>query len=128
MKRKINTDKTKQKQSRYRGLRPFKKGQSGNPEGRPKGTISIVAEIKKKFLEIPQGEKRTYLEIFLMKLFKKVLVDEDTAMMRDLIDRVDGKPKQEMEIEGYIESKTIEKTLDTFIGLIENAKRKRLNE
>lgn len=72
----------------------FRPGQSGNPAGKPPGTVSIVTEIKKKLLEMPIGEKKTFLEIFLQKLFNKVLTDKDTAMMRDLIDRVDGKPPQ----------------------------------
>jgi hypothetical protein len=30
------------KDPRYRGLKPFKKGQSGNPKGRPKGSRNKV--------------------------------------------------------------------------------------
>ena len=76
----------------------FKKGQSGNPAGRPAGTVSVVAELKKKLQEIPDGQKKTYLEIFVMKIFKKSMQDEDVTMMRDLIDRVDGKPEQSTNI------------------------------
>lgn len=41
---KISTDKN----YRYRGLRPYKKGQSGNPKGKPKGTVQIKDVIRKK--------------------------------------------------------------------------------
>ena len=36
----------------------FKKGQSGNPGGRPKGRISFVAELQKALLETPNGDGR----------------------------------------------------------------------
>jgi len=95
---------------------PWQKGQSGNPNGRPEGTISIVSEIKKKLLEIPDGQKKSYLEIFLIKLFKKCMIDEDTTMMKDLIDRVDGKPKIAIEHSG--DDEQLGYILDKLAGLL----------
>ena len=41
------TDKAEKKHRREDNLKPFKKGQSGNPNGRPKGSISITTIIKR---------------------------------------------------------------------------------
>ncbi len=79
----------------------FKKGQSGNPKGKPKGTLSVVAALKKKLQEIPDDpsnkERRSYLDILILKIIKKAITGEDVAMIKDIIDRVDGKPKQPIE-------------------------------
>jgi Family of unknown function (DUF5681) len=39
-----NSEATEQKHRRTAGLRPFKKGQSGNPAGRPKGSRHKLSE------------------------------------------------------------------------------------
>lgn len=46
-----DTQKQNKKQSRTRGLKPFTKGQSGNPGGRPKGSVSITTMLRHKLLE-----------------------------------------------------------------------------
>lgn len=61
----------------------FKPGQSGNPNGRPPGTISIVARIKQKFEQDP-----VYFEEWLSKLM------EDPTNRRAIMEQIDGKPKQ----------------------------------
>lgn len=76
----------------------FKKGQSGNPNGRPVGTISIVEGIKRKLLEVEPGTKKQYLDLFLSSYFKNAIKDGDTNLMRDLINRVDGMPKQSTDL------------------------------
>lgn len=72
----------------------FVPGVSGNPKGKPAGSVSIVAEIKKKLEEVPAGSKETYLKIFVFRLFQKAIIDGDTTLMKDMIDRVDGRAKQ----------------------------------
>lgn len=73
----------------------------GNPGGgRPEGSVSIVEGIKRKLLEIEPANKKTYLELFLSKLFLKAIKEGDTSLIRDIINRVDGMPKQNTEISG----------------------------
>lgn len=69
-----------------------------NPYGRPKGAgISIVTELKRKLAKCPPGEdKATYLQLLLNKIMEKALEDGDTAMIRDIINRVDGMPNQKI--------------------------------
>lgn len=79
----------------------FKPGQSGNPNGRPKGAgISITTEIKKKLQEVPPGQKATYLELLLQRIMKQAITDGDAAMVKQIWNYVDGMPKQNMTIEG----------------------------
>lgn len=76
----------------------FKKGVSGNPHGRPPGSVSIVEGIKQKLLEIQPENKKTYLELFLNKLFLKAIKEGNEQLMKDMINRVDGMPKQSTDI------------------------------
>lgn len=75
----------------------WKKGQSGNPKGRPQGSVSIVEGIKQKLLEIEPANKKTYLELFLSKLFLKAIKEGNEQLMRDMINRVDGMPNQKID-------------------------------
>lgn len=77
----------------------FVKGVSGNPNGRPPGSVSIVEGIKRKLLEIEPGNKKTYLDLFLNKLFLKAIKEGDTSLIRDMINRVDGMPLQKINAE-----------------------------
>ena len=67
----------------------------GNPGGgRPKGSCSVVERIKTKLEEVPEGEKRTYRDILVDMLFSKVTQERDIFAIKDIINRVDGMPKQ----------------------------------
>jgi len=87
---------TAKKQKRVRG-RPFKKGQSGNPKGRPKGSISLTSIIKKKLQELTPDGKRQALEMLADNIIQDALDSSDK--MRTLIwAYLDGLPKQGMDI------------------------------
>jgi hypothetical protein len=75
-------------------------GISGNPYGRPK--FSLVSILGELLQEIPEGER----EIKARQLMKKAIdmaMGGDTAMLRDIINRIDGMPKEKIEMEGEIE-------------------------
>ncbi len=81
----------------------FKPGVSGNPKGRPKGALSIVAELRKRLADYPMGEHgirgaRTYLEVLTDRIMQKAVDEGDTSIMKDLIDRIDGKPQQNVDV------------------------------
>ena len=73
-------------------------GHTANPDGRPKGSVSVVSAIKRKleeeYPEASNEEKRTYLDEIVAKYFEKAIQDGDKNILRDLIDRIDGKPQQ----------------------------------
>jgi hypothetical protein len=73
-------------------------GNTANPAGRPEGSISVVSAIKKKLQECPEGKQKTYLHYLVEKIMKKAVIDDDVSMIKDIIDRVDGKPQQRTDL------------------------------
>ena len=77
----------------------FVPGVSGNIKGRTPGTgISITTAIKKKLAEIPEGQKATYLELLINRIFKQAIQDGDQQMIKNIWNYVDGMPKQSTDI------------------------------
>lgn len=77
----------------------FKKGESGNPDGRPKGSgISITTEIKRKLEEVPEGQKKTYLQLLISRIMKDAIQDGDGQMISKIWAYVDGMPKESKDI------------------------------
>ena len=59
--------------------------------------------IKHKLQEIPEGKDRTYAEDFVEQIMKKSVIEGDTSMMKDMINRVDGMPRQNIGLDGGAE-------------------------
>ena len=59
-----------------------------------------IDEIKKQLDEIADEDpqKRKKLELLVRKIMLKAINDGDTAMIRDIIDRVHGKPPQSIDM------------------------------
>ena len=72
----------------------WKKGESGNPAGRPAGSVSITAEIKRKLQEVPDGQQKSYLELLINRILKQAVVDGNEQMIKQIWSYIDGPPKQ----------------------------------
>ena len=76
----------------------FKKGISGNPKGRPVGTLSLVDILREKLGKISPGCDNTVadevVDSYIAEAFKK------SELKKDMFDRIDGKPKQSPEDPG----------------------------
>ncbi len=70
----------------------WKKGESGNPAGRPVGSVSITTEIKKKLQEIPEGQQKSYLELLINRILKQAVVDGNEQMIKQIWGYIDGPP------------------------------------
>lgn len=86
-------------------LKPFPKGVSGNPKGRPKG-IPTARVRYQRLLDLMQTvenpitgveEEFTTLEVMDMKIFAKALKG-DIQAYKEIMDRLEGKAQQSMDI------------------------------
>lgn len=94
----------------------FPKGVSGNPEGRPPGRGRSLSQLKRTFInevdpDDPEG--RTRGEVLLEALYSGAKAGDRQAA-RDLLDRVDGKPRQSITL--TLDQRTrLEQMLDGFM-------------
>jgi len=98
--------------NRIPGNTPFKKGQSGNPAGVKKGTLH-ASTIIRKWLEAKgpilnplTGEEITlsYYDGIVLGQISKALKTGDTAAFNSLVDRLEGKARQSLDIESTVKS------------------------
>jgi hypothetical protein len=75
-------------------LKPFKKGQSGNPKGRPQ-KLPAIDELLAKVLNEAGANGLTRAEIILRKIAIKAETDIRSAEM--IFDRAYGRPRQQVE-------------------------------
>jgi hypothetical protein len=80
----------------------FVPGVSGNPEGRPKGTLSVTAAIKAKLLEIEPKNQKTWLEGLIMAIMNNAIVEKNPLTQKIIWEMIDGKAKQPLEHSGSI--------------------------
>lgn len=92
-------------------LTPIKKGEVRNPKGRPKGARSfktVIRELLENYEEIIEenGNKKKIdgYDKVTLQLFKKAVVDNDLGAMREIIDRLEGKSAQAVDVTSKGES------------------------
>ena len=90
----LNADSTA-KEQRVIG-RPFKPGQSGNPKGRPKGSLSPMGWIKDYFKRNPED-----FEAWLMDYIQKPQNE------RHLLEMWEGRPAQRINVDAEVTQKLI---------------------
>ena len=101
-----------------KNLKPFKKGQSGNPKGRPRKYVSTLTDQGYKLSEINdtiqammamsldelkkvyQDKEATILEKTIAHSMQKGLKNGNLSSMETLLTRVYGRPKEKLETEG----------------------------
>jgi hypothetical protein len=83
------------------GAIPFKKGQSGNLAGRPKGTRNLSTLLREMLeqeitvtTEDGKTERKKLQEVLVSKLIKKAVKKEDLRAIQEIFDRTEGKPAQ----------------------------------
>ena len=75
----------------------FKPGQSGNPNGRPKGTRSIPDKLKKIGDEEGTLDGKSKLDVIMYKVFQYALEGKPWAV-QFIADRTEGKAKEFREV------------------------------
>lgn len=70
----------------------FKKGQSGNPGGMKKGTVSLTRVLREMGDKCPPGTEKTYYEHAAIALWEQARKG-NVAALDLLFNRLEGKPK-----------------------------------
>jgi|TARA_Y100000310_G_scaffold333028_1_gene409751 hypothetical protein len=91
-----NTSDSKPKRDKKGRLLP---GNSGNLKGKPKGSISLIAILKKRLNVCPKGQnKKTYAAMIIDKMILEAMRSGDVNMLRLIFSYVEGMPKQSLDI------------------------------
>jgi hypothetical protein len=91
-----------------RHLKPFKKGQSGNPRGKPKQLLTkadvetlfqkFAKKTKFELQEVIDDPKATMIEIMVASVMVRTVKDGDASRLQFLLDRAVGKVKDEIDL------------------------------
>ena len=86
------------KSRRIANLKPFQKGTSGNPNGRPK-VITLSEALRQQLVQkAPGADEREYVTEIA-----RVLCDEavkgNIMAIREIFDRLEGKPRQAIDVD-----------------------------
>lgn len=88
----------------------FKKGYSGNPDGKPEGAFSLLAILKAELQKCPEGQdKKTYAHLIVKRMLKEAIEKGDQQQIKLIWNYIEGMPKQNLELSGVL---NIGKTLD----------------
>jgi len=97
---KTTTESTKPKRKLSPGLKPpWKKGQSGNPTGLPKGYVQIATLLRRRLVEastLPNREKKKVADDIADRMIELAL-DGHPKFAAMLLDRADGPVTQKVE-------------------------------
>lgn len=91
-------------------LGKWKKGQSGNPKGKPKGAKSLTSTLKElleREIKLPEhpitkdpNVKLTLREMLMLSLLKNGVMKGDLDSIKEIFDRIEGKVPLPMEHTG----------------------------
>lgn len=81
------------RERRLANLRPFKPGQSGNPNGRPRSALLSDALRRELVEQMPDAPEKTIAEGVAAKLIERAL-SGDVQAIKEVFDRAEGKVSQ----------------------------------
>ena len=72
----------------------WKEGQSGNPNGRPKGSgLSLATLLKRKLEDVPEGAKKTYAELLIDRILQMAIQDKNDQQIKNILQYIEGMPR-----------------------------------
>ena len=99
---------------------PFPKGVSGNPKGKPKGTVSILSIIKKslnKQVHLKESkERKAYATIIADNMVKKA-ARGDFNTQKLLMNYIEGLPTQKIEMDSINTNANVEVKKDNYASV-----------
>ncbi len=92
----ISAEKQQEEPEKRLPGRPFKPGQSGNPNGRPRGSKSITSLVYERLQEKDPATGKTNIEMMIQQILKNALIG-DMDFIKLIWNYIDGKPNQPMD-------------------------------
>jgi hypothetical protein len=90
---------TEGRKRRLANLKPFQKGVSGNPAGRPKSLTLSEAFRRQLSQPVPGDEQgRTFAELIAVEMCQRAMTG-DVAAAKEIADRTEGKPRQSVDVD-----------------------------
>lgn len=74
----------------------FKKGKSGNPNGRPPGTFSLKSILQQEIQRQPKGKKLSYAMALIKKQLHQAIIDGDAQTQKLIWNYIEGMPIQDI--------------------------------
>ncbi len=98
------TDKQRKNSGKKSNLKSWKKGQSGNPKGRPKKADCLTSLLEEEIGKVDPKDKhkRTFRELIVIATMR-LAMKGNAAALREVWDRMDGKVKDEVEMAGSVD-------------------------
>lgn len=79
----------------------FQPGQSGNPNGRPPGTYSLLTILKNELQKCPEGQdKKTYGDLIVKRMLKEAIEKGDQQQIKLIWNYLEGMPRQGFDFSG----------------------------
>ncbi len=83
----------------------WKRGQSGNPKGRPKNTVYLSEMLRDQLDQVPDtidGEPntKTWRDLICDSILRAAVKGNQPALTKELLDRIEGKVTDRHHIEG----------------------------
>lgn len=75
----------------------FAKGVSGNPNGRPKGKMSLTTLLRDYLNEIPEGQDKSRAQQFIEKELERAMKGDNLAR-KHVLNYVEGLPKGSVDL------------------------------
>ncbi len=98
------TDKQRENRGNKSNLKPWRKGQSGNPKGRPRKADCLTSLLKEEIEKVDPKDKhkRTFRELIVIATMR-LAMKGNAAALREVWDRMDGKVKDAVEMTGSVD-------------------------
>jgi hypothetical protein len=81
----------------------IKEGEVRNPDGRPKGSFSLLRLLREELEKCPDGQdKKTYADLIVKRMLKESIEKGDIQHIKTIWSYIEGQPKETHDVGGEI--------------------------